>query len=64
VIQKLTQDLQGVVLSHGSIIESAIGSRNVFGFLDGRVLQFSNYMFDVSVWVSLPSASSRVRSYI
>ncbi|KAF8587754.1 acetyl-CoA synthetase-like protein [Ramaria rubella] len=41
---------KGVVLTHGSIVESAIGSREVIGALDGRVLQFSNYTFDVSVW--------------
>ncbi|KAF8580409.1 hypothetical protein K439DRAFT_1662792 [Ramaria rubella] len=40
----------GVVLTHGSIIESAIGSQEVMGPLNGRVLQFSNYTFDVSVW--------------
>ncbi|KAF8581317.1 amino acid adenylation [Ramaria rubella] len=41
---------KGVILTHGSIIESAIGSQDVIGPLNGRVLQFSNYTFDVSVW--------------
>ncbi|KAF8584766.1 acetyl-CoA synthetase-like protein [Ramaria rubella] len=41
---------KGVILTHGSIVESALGSREVIGPLNGRVLQFSNYTFDVSVW--------------
>ncbi|KAF8581319.1 acetyl-CoA synthetase-like protein, partial [Ramaria rubella] len=41
---------KGVILTHGSIVESAIGSQEVMGPLNGRVLQFSNYTFDVSVW--------------
>ncbi|KAF8572541.1 AMP-dependent synthetase and ligase, partial [Ramaria rubella] len=41
---------KGVVLTHGSTIESALGSREALGTLDGRVLQFSNYTFDFSVW--------------
>ncbi|KAF8580410.1 acetyl-CoA synthetase-like protein [Ramaria rubella] len=41
---------KGVILTHGSIIESAVGSQEVTGPLNGRVLQFSNYTFDVSVW--------------
>ncbi|KAF8572636.1 AMP-dependent synthetase and ligase, partial [Ramaria rubella] len=41
---------KGVILTHGSIVESAIGSQEVIGPLNGRVLQFSNYTFDFSVW--------------
>ncbi|KAF8572627.1 acetyl-CoA synthetase-like protein, partial [Ramaria rubella] len=41
---------KGVVLTHGSTIESALGSRETIGTLNGRVLQFSNYTFDFSVW--------------
>ncbi|KAF8572689.1 acetyl-CoA synthetase-like protein [Ramaria rubella] len=41
---------KGVVLTHGSTVESALGSREAIGRLNGRVLQFSNYTFDVSVW--------------
>jgi hypothetical protein len=49
----LIDPIKGVVLAHGSIIESLIGSRDLFGPLDGRILQFANYTFDVSVWVSI-----------
>ncbi|KAF8577979.1 acetyl-CoA synthetase-like protein [Ramaria rubella] len=42
--------LKGVILTHGSIIESAIASQDIIEPLNRRVLQFSNYMFDVSVW--------------
>jgi hypothetical protein len=45
--------MKGVILSHGSIIESAVGSRELFGPLDGRILQFANYTFDDSVLVSI-----------
>ncbi|KAF8573142.1 amino acid adenylation, partial [Ramaria rubella] len=41
---------KGVVLTHGSTVESALGSRHAIRPLTGRVLQFSNYTFDVSVW--------------
>ncbi|KAF8574904.1 amino acid adenylation [Ramaria rubella] len=41
---------KGVILTHGSILESAIGSQEIIGYLNGRVLQFSNYTFDYSVW--------------
>ncbi|KAF8584771.1 AMP-dependent synthetase and ligase, partial [Ramaria rubella] len=41
---------EGVVLTHGSTVESALGSREAVGSLNGRVLQFSNYTFDFSVW--------------
>ncbi|KAF8573006.1 acetyl-CoA synthetase-like protein [Ramaria rubella] len=41
---------KGVVLTHGATIETALGSREAIGLLNGRVLQFSNYTFDVSVW--------------
>ncbi|KAF8575295.1 acetyl-CoA synthetase-like protein [Ramaria rubella] len=41
---------KGVVLTHGATVETALGSREVIGLLNGRVLQFSNYTFDVSVW--------------
>ncbi|KAF8584768.1 acetyl-CoA synthetase-like protein [Ramaria rubella] len=49
-IQFLPYIGKGVVLTHGSTIESALGSREALGTLDGRVLQFSNYTFDFSVW--------------
>lgn len=42
----------GVALSHGAVIESVLGSREVYGPRSDRVLQFSNYTFDFSVWVS------------
>jgi hypothetical protein len=45
--------MEGVVLLHGSIIESLIGCHELCGLLDGRVLQFADYTFDVSVWVSM-----------
>ncbi|KAF8574906.1 amino acid adenylation [Ramaria rubella] len=41
---------KGVVVTHGSVIESTLASRELVGLLDGRVLQFSNYTFDFSVW--------------
>ncbi|KAF8584770.1 acetyl-CoA synthetase-like protein [Ramaria rubella] len=41
---------KGVVLTHGATVETTLGSREVIGLLNGRVLQFSNYTFDVSVW--------------
>jgi hypothetical protein len=47
--------LSGVVLTHGSVLESAVGSLEVVGRVDGRVLQFANYTFDSSVWVSCHS---------
>lgn len=40
-----------MVLTHGSVLESTLGSRELIGTLNQRVLQFSNYTFDVSVWV-------------
>jgi hypothetical protein len=43
----------GVILINGSIIESLVASREVFGTLDGRVLQFANYTFDITVWVRI-----------
>ena len=51
--------LQGVILTHGAIIESAVGSREVVGRVDGRVLQFANYTFDASVWVSSSAIVTR-----
>ncbi|KAF8581405.1 acetyl-CoA synthetase-like protein [Ramaria rubella] len=42
--------LKGVILTHGSIIESAIASQDIIEPLNGHVLQFSNYTFDVSIW--------------
>ncbi|KAF8576656.1 acetyl-CoA synthetase-like protein, partial [Ramaria rubella] len=42
--------LKGVILSHGSIIESTIASQDIIEPLNGCVLQFSNYTFDISVW--------------
>lgn len=47
--------MTGVVLTHGSIIESLIAAHEVFGRRDDRVLQFSDYTFDVSVWVRISS---------
>jgi hypothetical protein len=44
-----------VVLTHGSVIESVVGSREVIGSPDGRVLQFCNYTFDFSIWVNVLS---------
>lgn len=41
----------GVILTHGSIIESTLASRDLVGRLNGRILQLSNYTFDLSVWV-------------
>jgi hypothetical protein len=49
----ITTNISGVLLSHGSIIESVVASREVIGIQDGRVLQFSNYTFDISVWVRI-----------
>ncbi|KAF8588953.1 acetyl-CoA synthetase-like protein [Ramaria rubella] len=45
-----TGTLKGVILTHGSIIESAIASQDIIEPLNGHVLQFSNYTFNVSVW--------------
>jgi hypothetical protein len=47
----LAEVSKGVVLTHGSIIESLVGAHAVIGRRDDRVLQFSDYTFDVSVWV-------------
>ncbi|KAF8588131.1 acetyl-CoA synthetase-like protein, partial [Ramaria rubella] len=41
---------KGVVLTHGSTIESILASREAVGNMNGRILQFLNYTFDVSVW--------------
>ncbi|KAF8573140.1 acetyl-CoA synthetase-like protein [Ramaria rubella] len=41
---------KGVVVTHGAIIESLMGAHEVFGRRDDRVLQFSGYTFDYSVW--------------
>ena len=43
----------GVILTHGAVIESIVASREVIGVQDSRVLQFANYTFDISVWVSM-----------
>ncbi|KAF8578160.1 acetyl-CoA synthetase-like protein, partial [Ramaria rubella] len=43
-------DIGRVILTHGSIIESTIASQDIIEPLNGHVLQFSNYMFDVSIW--------------
>ncbi|KAF8585321.1 acetyl-CoA synthetase-like protein [Ramaria rubella] len=49
-MSRSTGTLKGVILTHGSIIESAIASQDIIELLNGRVLQSSNYTFDVSVW--------------
>ncbi|KAF8575700.1 acetyl-CoA synthetase-like protein [Ramaria rubella] len=45
-----TGTLKGVTLTRGSIIESAIASQDIIEPLNGCVLQFSNYTFNVSIW--------------
>ncbi|KAF8573476.1 AMP-binding-domain-containing protein [Ramaria rubella] len=45
-----TRTPKGVVLTHGAIIESVIDAHEVIGRRDDRVLQFSDYTFDYSVW--------------
>jgi hypothetical protein len=47
----MTESVAGVVLSHGAVVQSVLGGREVIGGRDDRVLQFSNYTFDFSVWV-------------
>jgi non-ribosomal peptide synthetase component F len=57
----LTCRESGVMLTHGAVIESLVASWEVIGLLDGRVLQFSSYTFDVSIWVCIhgPLSSER-----
>jgi hypothetical protein len=57
--------VSGVVLTHGSVIESVTASREIIGVQDGRVLQFANYTFDITVWVSIEWPSlSETRAYV
>jgi non-ribosomal peptide synthetase component F len=60
-----TSDVSGVVLTHGSVIESITASREIIGVQAGRVLQFANYAFDITVWVSMERPSlAKIRPYV
>lgn len=41
----------GVVTTHGNVIESTISAQELYDYLNDRVLQFSDFTFDVSIWV-------------
>jgi hypothetical protein len=43
----------GILTTHGCVTESIHSSRELYGLRDDRVLQFSNYTFDLSIWVCL-----------